>query len=79
MRRFGGRALIERLALTAKVCALCGESLDVSIVTGPRCPVADHMIPVAYGGATVPENLHVVHAECNAAKGAAMFWRRKTA
>ena len=60
-----------------EICALCDEPLDYDVLTGPLCPVTDHMIPTVMGGATAIENLHVVHAVCNARKGAAMFWRTR--
>ena len=74
-RAFGGRALLSKIsAASGDRCALCGDLLDMSVKTGPECVVADHMIPASIGGPLHPENLHAVHARCNAAKGAAMFF-----
>jgi hypothetical protein len=44
-------------------CVQCGERFDLQF---------DHVIPVALGGATTIENLQVLCAPCNRAKGAAI-------
>jgi 5-methylcytosine-specific restriction endonuclease McrA len=44
-------------------CVQCGERFDLQF---------DHVIPVALGGATTVENLQVLCAPCNRAKGAAI-------
>lgn len=44
-------------------CALCGWPL------GPRFEV-DHIVPVALGGSSAPENLRALHPECHRAAGA---------
>lgn len=44
-------------------CVQCGERFDLQF---------DHIIPVALGGATTVENLQILCAPCNRAKGAAL-------
>jgi hypothetical protein len=44
-------------------CAECGSRFDLQY---------DHVIPVALGGATTVENLQILCAPCNQAKGAAV-------
>ncbi len=44
-------------------CVECGASFDIQY---------DHVIPLALGGATTLENLQILCAPCNRAKGAAL-------
>lgn len=44
-------------------CVACGSRFDIQY---------DHVIPVAAGGATSVENLQILCAECNRAKGAGL-------
>lgn len=54
------RAVWER---DAGACRVCGSRFDIQY---------DHIIPVALGGATTVENLQILCAACNQAKGAAL-------
>jgi 5-methylcytosine-specific restriction protein A len=45
-------------------CALCGHPLTAAAL---EC---DHIVPIARGGADVPNNRRLVHATCNRARGA---------
>jgi 5-methylcytosine-specific restriction endonuclease McrA len=44
-------------------CTECGDDFELQY---------DHVIPLALGGATTPENLQLLCAGCNRAKGAAL-------
>ncbi len=50
-------------------CYLCGEQIDPKLRGGPWAPCFDHLIPVSWGGQAAPENLSVVHVDCNLKKG----------
>jgi hypothetical protein len=45
-------------------CVECGSRFDIQY---------DHVIPVALGGASTAENLQILCAPCNQAKGAALY------
>lgn len=53
------RALWER---DQGCCGLCGQPVALAEA------VVDHILPVAHGGATTPDNLQVAHGSCNAYK-----------
>lgn len=44
-------------------CVACGSTFDIQY---------DHVIPFSMGGASTPENLQILCASCNQAKGAAI-------
>ena len=49
------------------LCGICQVALfHINI-----CHV-DHIVPLSLGGADHPQNMHLVHASCNLAKGATM-------
>ncbi len=64
-----GISLRERIFKTAKnengkyVCACCGRTFDTR-----RYLQIDHIVPMAKGGRTVPENLQVLCRTCNMRK-----------
>lgn len=63
----GRRSLRKRLAdRDGRLCAWCGESLDPFDSTATH---VDHILPVALGGTGAIDNLRLLHAECNRAKG----------
>ena len=52
-------------------CAICGEPIDYEAPFGdPRSFVADHIVPVARGGADTLDNKQPAHFKCNGDKGA---------
>jgi hypothetical protein len=54
-------------------CAICGEPIDYSLpYLHPMEFVADHIIPVAKGGADVIENKQACHRRCNRDKSDAI-------
>ena len=66
--------LIER---DGGVCQLCGKPVDKSdcfydhdgnFHTGKLYPTADHIVPLAKGGATTWDNVQLAHFHCNSAK-----------
>ncbi len=58
-------------------CQLCGEPTPKELrgTCDPRAPELDHILPIAAGGAHVPENCQCACRECNGAKGANPLWR----
>ena len=62
-RRFRRKLFIKQGGL----CGICGERLRADPLD-PSLNV-DHIVPRAYGGGNHPENLQLVHVECNTAKG----------
>ena len=65
------------LARDKWTCQLCGEPTPKSLrgTCDPRAPELDHILPIAAGGAHVPENCQCACRECNGAKGANPLWR----
>lgn len=65
------------LARDRWTCQLCGEPTPKSLrgTFDPRAPELDHILPIAAGGAHVPENCQCACRECNGAKGANPLWR----
>ena len=63
MRRAGGVISRDQWLELVSVgkCAFCGSSSNLQV---------DHIIPIARGGTSVPENLQVLCAQCNQSKGA---------
>ncbi len=68
---------ISILARDNWTCQLCGEPTPKSLrgTCDPRAPELDHILPIAAGGAHVPENCQCACRECNGAKGANPLWR----
>lgn len=65
-QRFKDRA---RLARVKAPCHICGEPIDYSLKwPDPKCFVADHVVPLARGGADTIDNKRASHNTCNAAK-----------
>lgn len=60
------------LASSGGVCHLCGKPPTLH---DPL--VVDHVIPIARGGQSVPENLRAAHKSCNGAKSAALRLKPK--
>ena len=57
-------------------CGLCGQPIAYEDA------VVDHVLPVAHGGTTTPENLQVTHASCNAYKSSSpnpKTWQKRVA
>ena len=68
MQRFKDRARLARLKAP---CHVCGKPIDYSLRwPDPMCFVADHVVPLARGGADDMSNKLPCHASCNASKGA---------
>ena len=59
----------ELMALQKGRCGICGSALLAKVHV-------DHIVPLSLGGATVLDNLQVVHPSCNSRKGSA-FWQRE--
>lgn len=55
--------ILELLALQKKRCAVCREQCDDKYHV-------DHIVPIARGGDSSPENLQILCAFCNISKGA---------
>ena len=55
--------LQERYDEQNKLCALCGESLELG-----KWEV-DHIIPFCYGGGNERANIQLAHPKCNKSKG----------
>ena len=68
---------LKVLARDNWTCQLCGEPTPKSLrgTCDPRAPELDHILPIAAGGAHVPENCQCACRECNGAKGANPLWR----
>ena len=69
--------VLKVLARDNWTCQLCGEPTPKSLrgTCDPRAPELDHILPIAAGGAHVPENCQCACRECNGAKGANPLWR----
>ena len=80
MRAGAGYVYFNALDILARdkwTCQLCGEPTPKSLrgTADPRAPELDHILPIAAGGAHVPENCQCACRECNRAKGANHLWR----
>lgn len=54
-------------------CAWCGKALTLRApVWEPDAATVDHVVPLAAGGATVPDNMVAACAACNTAKNASV-------
>lgn len=55
-------------------CGICGNPIDYSLPhTDPKSFTADHVVPLARGGADTLENKQAAHRECNSKKRARLF------
>jgi 5-methylcytosine-specific restriction endonuclease McrA len=66
VERHQWQAIRRRIATTVfeahgRICPICGSETDLTI---------DHIRPLARGGTSDPENLHVLCRRCNSRKGA---------
>lgn len=60
----------RRIAQGNPPCALCGEAIDFTLRSPhPDSYEADHIVPIAQGGADSVENLQASHRRCNRAAG----------
>jgi len=67
-QRFKDRA---RLAKLKAPCHICGKPIDYTLKwPDPACFVADHVAPLARGGADTIANKLPAHKLCNERKGA---------
>lgn len=67
------KQVARRVVQAADVCALCGRPPT------PTDPLeADHIVPLALGGASTPDNLRATHKSCNSRRGAQFgnTWRK---
>lgn len=63
----------DRAALRKRggACGICGELIDYDLDwRDPRSFTADHIVPLARGGADTLENKQAAHRECNSKKRA---------
>lgn len=79
-KRGAERKTFDILGVLARdnwTCQLCGEPTPKELrgTCDPRAPELDHILPIAAGGAHVPENCQCACRECNGAKGANPLWR----
>jgi 5-methylcytosine-specific restriction endonuclease McrA len=51
-------------------CGICGKTIRRPILYDSKKVNIDHIRPRSHGGPSTPENLQLVHYECNQAKGA---------
>ena len=66
-QRFKDRARLRKLKAP---CHICGGPIDYDLKwPDPMCFVADHVKPLARGGADTIANKLASHARCNASKG----------
>lgn len=65
----------KRILAMESVCAICGKPVDKTLSPdNPMAPQIDHIIPISKGGHPSDiDNLHLVHACCNKAKGNKTF------
>lgn len=58
----------EELRAKGLPCHICGQPIDYSLpASSPRCFVADHVNPLAYGGDVY--DIAPAHRECNGKRG----------
>lgn len=69
----------KRILATQNVCAYCGKLVDKTLPPNdPMSAQVDHKIPISKGGHPSDiENLCLVHACCNKAKGDKLFLGQK--
>ena len=62
-----------RLRAQESACHICGEPIDYELPWDHhRAFVADHVIPLARGGADTQANMRAAHRDCNSTKRARM-------
>lgn len=71
-RKPRGAAVVYRARIFERdgwKCQLCGKKVDKSLVwPHPMSATLDHIVPLANGGAHVPENCQLAHFICNSTK-----------
>ena len=69
----------RRILMSQDVCYLCGRLVDKKLpATDPMAPQIDHIVPISKGGHPSDiDNLCLVHACCNKAKGDKMTLESK--